>query len=79
MMRCTLFGHKMTYVNSKALFGESVTAILLRGYSRNWRAYKAALEPHGTGEPPSDRSKCPHWGRYVNGVNPYDDGETWRK
>ena len=25
MMRCTLFGHKMTHVNSKALFGESVT------------------------------------------------------
>jgi len=61
------------------LLHESVTAILLRGYSRNWRAYKAALEPHGTGEPPSDRSKCPHCGRYVNGVNPYDDGETWRK
>jgi len=60
-------------------FHESVTVVLLRGDSRNWRAYKAALEPHGTGQPPSDRSKCPKCGKYVNGVNPYDDGETWRK
>lgn len=60
-------------------YHEAVTVILRRGDSRNWKAYKAALEPHGTGEPPSDRSKCPGCGKYVNGVNPYDDGETWRK
>lgn len=55
------------------------TLILTRGDSRNWKAYKAALLPHGTGELPSDSSKCPSCGKYVNGVNPYDDGETWRK
>ena len=60
-------------------FDENATLILSRGYSRNWLAYKAALEPHATGEPPSFHSKCPKCGKYVNGVNPYDDGETWRK
>lgn len=26
-----------------------------------------------------DGSMCPNCGRFVNGVNPYDDGETWMK
>lgn len=60
-------------------FDENATIVLMRGDSRNWKAYKAALEPRGTGEPPSDRSKCPNCTRYVNGVNPYDDGQTWYK
>lgn len=49
------------------------------GDSRNWRAYKRSLEPHLQYTPPVDGSKCPKCHRYVNGVNPYDDGETWRK
>lgn len=24
-------------------------------------------------------SICPNCGKYVNGVNPHDDGETWRE
>jgi len=60
-------------------YDENVTVILSRSDSRNWLAYKSALLPHGTGEPPSNSSKCPSCGKYVNGVNPYDDGQTWRK
>lgn len=52
---------------------------LRRGDSRNWKAYKASLEPRPQFTPPLDASKCPNCGKYVNGVNPYDDGETWRK
>lgn len=46
---------------------------------QNWQAYKASLEPTYVGQPPRDTSKCPKCGKFVNGVNPYDDGETWRK
>lgn len=60
-------------------FDERVTIVLSRGDSRNWKASQAALEARPTGEPPSIRSKCPNCGKYVNNVNPYDDGETWRK
>lgn len=59
-------------------YDESATMILGRG-SVAWEAYKASLEPRLTGEPPDPRSKCPNCGKYVNAVNPYDDGETWRK
>lgn len=60
-------------------FDENVTVVLLRGDSRNWRAYKASLEPTHQFYPPPFNSKCPNCGKYVNGVNPFDDGETWRK
>lgn len=60
-------------------FDENVTITLTRSGGRNWDAYEAALEPHATGSLPSDRSKCPQCSKYVNGVNPYGDGETWRK
>lgn len=60
-------------------FDEKITLTISRDGGKNWLAYKASLEPHGTGEPPSPRSKCPNCGKYINGVNPYDDGETWRK
>lgn len=60
-------------------YDENVTKLLLRGDSREWKAYKKSLEPRGTGEPPSEWSKCPKCHKYINGVNPYDDGETWYK
>lgn len=50
---------------------------LTRGDSRNWLAYAKSLKPHPQGTTPG--AKCPNCGREVNGVNPYDDGETWRK
>ena len=50
---------------------------LNRGDSRNWRAYKRSLEPHRQGTTP--QAYCPNCGKNINGVNPYDDGETWRK
>lgn len=61
-------------------FDDRVTIILSRSGGRNWDAYKASLEPrHSINHPPSASSKCPGCGKYINGVNPYDDGETWRK
>lgn len=50
---------------------------LTRGSSKNWKAYALSLEPRYQGHPPL--GGCPNCGKYVNGVNPYDDGETWRK
>lgn len=52
---------------------------LSRGDSRNWRAYKASLEPTRQFHPQQFNSKCPKCHKYINGVNPYDDGETWRQ
>jgi len=52
---------------------------LSRGDSRNWKAYKESLKPRYVGQDPLSSSKCPNCLKYVNGVNPYDDGETWRK
>lgn len=53
--------------------------IQLRRYGgKNWDAYKASLEPRQQFTPPSISSKCPKCKKYINGVNPYDDGETWR-
>lgn len=57
--------------------GDEIT--LTRGDSRNWLAYKSSLQPRPQFTPPSIGSKCPSCGKYINGVNPYDDGETWRK
>lgn len=57
--------------------GDAIT--LTRGGSKNWKAYKASLEPTHQFYPPPFNSKCPNCGKYINGVNPYDDGETWRK
>lgn len=55
--------------------------ILTRGDSRNWKAYQASLQPQTqTRYPrPLAGAQCPKCGKQVNGVNPYDDGETWRK
>lgn len=50
---------------------------LNRGDSRNWRAYKKSLEPRPQGTQPG--AYCPKCNRNINGVNPYDDGETWRQ
>lgn len=60
-------------------FNESVTLVLNRGKSRNWKNYKASLQPRHQYYPPPFNSKCPNCGNYINGVNPYDDGETWIK
>lgn len=52
---------------------------LTRGDSRNWLAYAASLQPTYQGNPPPPGSKCTNCHKYINGVNPYDDGQTWRK
>lgn len=57
---------------------EDTRITLVRGDSRNWKAYSASLEPRYQGQRPLESSKCPNCNKYVNGVNPYDDGETWR-
>lgn len=53
--------------------------LLTRGDSRNWKAYEASLKPYPVGGYPDAASICPNCGKYVNGVNPHDDGETWRQ
>lgn len=60
--------------------GDEIT--LARGDSRNWRAYEQSLQPVSrgmfeTGVVPN--AKCPNCGKEINGVNPHDNGETWRK
>lgn len=50
---------------------------LRRGDSRNWKAYKKSLEPRYQGQP--QEAYCPNCRKEINDVNPYDDGETWRK
>jgi len=60
---------------------ESEPIKLSRGDSRNWRAYKASLQPQLQTRylQPLIGAQCPKCGKQVNGVNPYDDGETWRR
>lgn len=50
--------------------------LLVRGDSRNWKAYQASLKPYHVGSYPDAASMCPNCGKFVNGVNPYDDGEN---
>jgi hypothetical protein len=60
---------------------EDVMITLTRGDSRNWKAYYASLQSQiQTRFPrPLPGAQCPNCGKQVNGVNPYDDGETWRR
>lgn len=60
---------------------ESQGIKLAAGDSRNWKAYKASLQPQVQHRYPYPRpgAQCPKCRKEVNGVNPYDDGETWRK
>lgn len=51
---------------------------LTRGNSRNWKAYTESLQPRYQGQSPLGSSKCPNCHKYINGVNPRDNGETWR-
>jgi hypothetical protein len=62
-------------------YDEKVTLILSRDSGKNWYAYKASLQPQVQTRDPQPRpsAQCPKCGKQVNGVNPYDDGETWRK
>ena len=53
--------------------------LLIRGDSKNWKAYQASLKPYRVGGYPDGASMCPNCGKFVNAVNPYDDGETWMK
>lgn len=50
---------------------------LSRGDGRNYKAYNESLKPTYQYAPPPQGSKCPNCHKYVNGVNPSDDGETW--
>jgi len=62
-------------------YSENVTKLLLRGDSREWRAYKASLQPQVQARHPYPLpgAQCPNCHKEINGVNPYDDGETWRR
>lgn len=51
--------------------------LLVRGDSKNWKAYQASLKPYSVGGYPDAASMCPNCGKFVNGVNLYGDGETW--
>jgi hypothetical protein len=62
-------------------YDEKVTLILSRDGGKNWAAYKASLQPQVQQRYPYPRpgAQCPKCHKQVNGVNPYDDGETWRR
>lgn len=62
-------------------YDENATILLTRGGGRNWDAYRASLQPQRQTRYPEPRpgAQCPGCGKQVNGVNPYDDGETWRR
>jgi hypothetical protein len=49
--------------------------VLKRGDTKNWKAYAASLQPHPQFTVPVG-AKCPNCHKQINGVNPYDDGET---
>lgn len=49
---------------------------LSRGDSRNYKAYKSSFQPRLQFTLPLDSSKRSKCRNYINGVNPYDDGET---
>lgn len=53
--------------------------LLIRGDNKNWKAYQASLKPYCLGSYPDAASMCPNCGKFVNGVNPYNDGETWMR
>lgn len=50
---------------------DSVYSILFGAF------YRASLLPYPVGGVPDVASKCPNCHKYINYVNPYDDGETW--
>lgn len=60
-------------------YDEKVTITLTRSGGRNWEAYRASLQPQRQTMYPQPRlgAQCPNCGKQVNGVNPYDNGETW--
>lgn len=60
---------------------EPITILLVRGANKKWKAYRASLQPQIQQRFPYPRpgAQCPNCGNQINGVNPYDDGETWRK
>ena len=62
-------------------YDENVTLLLTRSGGRNWTAYNASLQPQVQQRYPYPRpgAQCPKCGKEINGVNPYDDGETWRR
>lgn len=61
-------------------YHESVTITLTRSGGKNWYAYQASLQPQIQRREPYPRpgAQCPNCHREINGVNPYDNGETWR-
>lgn len=60
---------------------EDEPIVLSRGSSKNWKAYEVSLLPQVQQRYKyiNAGSECPSCRRGVNGINPYDDGETWRK
>lgn len=45
--------------------------LLIRGDSKNWKAYQASLKPYPVRGCPDAVSMCPNCGKFVNGVNPH--------
>ena len=62
-------------------YHESVTIVLTRTGGKNWYAYQASLQPQVQQRYPYPLpgAQCPKCHKQVNGVNPYDEGETWRR
>lgn len=60
---------------------EDTLTVLNRGDGKDWKAYKASLQPQSQAryDYPLPGAQCPNCQKEINGVNPYDDGETWRK
>ena len=60
-------------------FHESATFVLSRD-TKAWNAYKSSLQPQVQQRYPYPKpgAQCPKCHKQVNGVNPYDNGETWR-
>jgi hypothetical protein len=60
---------------------DDTSITLSRNGGKNWNAYKKSLEPQiqTRYQQPKVGAECPKCRKQVNGVNPYDDGETWRK
>lgn len=56
---------------------EDVAITLSRNGGKNWTAYAKSLEPRYQDQP--QNALCPNCHKEINGVNPYDDGKTWRK
>lgn len=70
----------LTELKGYGLLHDAVTHVFSRG-GRDDMAYRASLQPQLQTRYPQPRpgAQCPNCGKQVNGVDPYDDGQTWRR